>query len=210
MSTIILLLMLLLSASSCADLQQDEEELPQEHYDGRSFYFLGTLFRRWRDRWLAFQNPAPLYAGPAYPINGYYNCPPFGCNPAAIEPQPGFYPTYYATPLQQQQQQAQGNSNVYIYQTDQNSGISPYGSGFFGPARQPMPLIPPPPPPPSLQPPPHLPPPPAPMLPPVASSSPQASASGSSSFGFGSGPIPVAVPMPVPSCGPNPLSCALG
>ncbi|XP_034488500.1 uncharacterized protein LOC117792454, partial [Drosophila innubila] len=152
MSTLILWLTLLFSAISCADLQQDEEEVPQEHYDGRSFFFLGTLFRRWRDRWLAFHNPAPLYAGAVFPINGYYNCPSFGCNPAVIGPQPGFYPTYYATPLQQQQQQqAQGNSNVYIYQTDQNSAssgsISPYGPGFFGPAQQLQPLIPPPPPP---------------------------------------------------------------
>ncbi|EDW68218.2 uncharacterized protein Dvir_GJ24593 [Drosophila virilis] len=130
MSTLILLLLLLLAASS-ADMQQDAEddyEAQPENFDGRSFFFLGTLFRRWRDRWLALQNPAPLYAGAAFPLNGYFNCPSYGCNPAAIGPQPGgFYPTYYVSPLQQQQQQqqqAQGNSNVYIYQTDQNTGSS--------------------------------------------------------------------------------------
>ncbi|XP_064550278.1 uncharacterized protein LOC135436572 isoform X1 [Drosophila montana] len=204
MSTLILLLLLLLAASS-ADMQQDAEddyEAQPENFDGRSFFFLGTLFRRWRDRWLAFQNPAPLYAGAAFPLNGYFNCPSYGCNPAAIGPQPGgFYPAYYVSPLQQQQQQqqqqqAQGNSNVYIYQTDQNTGSSvaspPYGPGFFGPARQPTPLAPPAPRP--------LPLPPPAMLPP-ATPPPQASAS---SFGFGAGPVPV------PGCGPNPMACALG
>ncbi|KAH8311875.1 hypothetical protein KR044_008347, partial [Drosophila immigrans] len=194
-----LLLLMLLSAICCADLQQeDEEELQPELHDGRSFFFLGTLFRRWRDRWLAFHNPAPLYAGAAFPINGYYNCPPYGCNPAGIAPQPGYYPAYYGSSLQQQQQQqqqqqAQGNSNVYIYQTDQNSASSgnvpPYGSGFFGPARQPTPLLPPASSPPLPQPPPRpmpLPPAPPPLPPQVSASS--------GSFGFGALPLPVPLP----------------
>ncbi|KAH8409855.1 hypothetical protein KR222_010556, partial [Zaprionus bogoriensis] len=149
----VLMLLLLLYTINCAELQPDAQQhyeplqyAPEPaHMDGRSFFFLGTLFRRWRDRWLAFHNPAPLYTGAAFPINGYYNCPPYGCNPAAIGPQPGYYPAYYGTPLQQQQQQqqAQGNSNVYIYQSDQNNaasaGMTPYGPGFLGPARQPLP-----------------------------------------------------------------------
>ncbi|XP_060649440.1 splicing factor 1 [Drosophila nasuta] len=216
MSSLMLLLLMLLSAICCADLQQDEqEELQPEHYDGRSFFFLGTLFRRWRDRWLAFHNPAPLYAGAAFPINGYYNCPPFGCNPAGIGPQPGYYPPYYGSSLQQQQQQqqqAQGNSNVYIYQTDQNSASSatgsmpPYGSAFLGPARQPTPLLPPSSSSPQAPPFPPLPPlPPRPIPLPPATLPPQVSASssgGGSSFGFGAVPLPV--PLPVAGC------CALG
>ncbi|XP_023171062.2 sulfated surface glycoprotein 185 isoform X2 [Drosophila hydei] len=206
-----ILLMLLFLVACLADMQQDESEDYQaqpEHLDGRSFFFLGTLFRRWRDRWLAFHTPAPLYAGAAFPLNGYFNCPSYGCNPAAIGPQPGgFYPAYYAPPIpqqpqqQQQHQQAQGNSNVYIYQTDQNQASSasnpPFGPGFFGPARQPTPLAPPPPRPLPLPPPPQLP-----QLPP-ALPPPQASAS---SFGFGPGPGTV----PAPACGPNSLPCAFG
>ncbi|EDV93789.1 splicing factor, proline- and glutamine-rich [Drosophila grimshawi] len=201
-----LLLMLCLTAASCSDVAQDADEdyEPQaENFDGRSFFFLGTLFRRWRDRWMAFHNAAPLYAGAAFPINGYFNCPSYGCNPAAIGPQPGgYYPAYYAAPLQpqpqqqqqQQQQHAQGNSNVYIYPSDQH-GIPPYGPGFPGPTRQPPPLSPPPPLP--------LPLPPPTLLPPSLPASPQAGAS-SFGFGFGSGPIPL------PGCGTNPMACALG
>ncbi|TDG49553.1 hypothetical protein AWZ03_004044 [Drosophila navojoa] len=196
------------------DANEDDQEQP-EHIDGRSFFFLGTLFRRWRDRWLAFHGSAPLFAGAAFPLNGYFNCPSYGCNPAAIGPQPGgFYQTYYASPIppqpqqqqqQQQHQQAQGNSNVYIYQSDQNMASSvpqpPYGPGFFGPARQPTPLTPPPPRPLPLP----LPPPaPLPLLP-SAMPPPQGSAS---SFGFGPGPGPGTVPLP--ACGPNSLSCAFG
>ncbi|XP_033149815.1 uncharacterized protein LOC108601307 [Drosophila busckii] len=149
----LLFLLLILTGICYADMQQqyDDAEPQPVPIDGRSFFFLGTLFRRWRDRWLAYNNPAPMYAGAAFPINGYFNCPAYGCNPASIRPQPGYYPAYYATPLQQQQQQqqqqqAQGNSNVYIYQTDQNSVSSssmpppPYGPGYFGPMRPPAPL----------------------------------------------------------------------
>lgn len=220
----ILLFLLLCTAARYAELQsnngqEDYQPIePQpEHIDGRSFFFLGTLFRRWRDRWIAFHNPAPLFAGPAYPINGYYNCPSYGCNPAAIAPQPGFYsPAYYAASMPQQppqqQQAAQGNSNVYIYQADQNNaagtaGMSPpaYGPGYFGPARQPLPQGPPFPMPPASSSPsfplPALSPT-APVLPP-ASSPPQASAS---SFGFASGPL-----LPASGCGgPNLMSCGLG
>lgn len=211
----ILLLMLLFGASYC-ELQEDYQpgSPPQpEHMDGRSFFFLGTLFRRWRDRWLAFHNPAPLYAGPAYPINGYYNCPAYGCNPATIGPQPGFYPAYYAAPMPpqtQQSQAAQGNSNVYIYQADQNNAAgaagmappTPYGPGFFSPARQPLPQAPAFPASSSFPLPAALPPPPPAMPQPSAPSPPQASAS---SYGFASGPI-----LPGAGCGPNLMSCALG
>lgn len=206
---------MLLFSASYGELQEDYPQSPPqpEHMDGRSFYFLGTLFRRWRDRWLAFHNPAPLYAGPAYPINGYYNCPSYGCNPATIGPQPGFYPAYYAAPMPQQTQAqaAQGNSNVYIYQADQNNAAGaagmaplqpPYGPGLFSPARQPLPQAPAFPPPSSSFPmPPALPPPPA-MPQPPASTPPQASAS---SYGFASGPI-----LPGAGCGPNLMFCALG
>ncbi|KAH8369357.1 hypothetical protein KR009_008849, partial [Drosophila setifemur] len=138
--SVIQLIFLLILAGSRGALESDSDPDPDqskgpEPIDGRSFFFLGTLFRRWRNRWMAYHNPDPLFAGPAYPITGYYNCPPYGCNPAAIGPQPGYYTTpggFYTMPLNQQQ--AQGNSNVYIYQNDQNSASAstPLGYGYIG------------------------------------------------------------------------------
>ncbi|XP_022216230.1 uncharacterized protein LOC111070173 [Drosophila obscura] len=165
---------------------QDDFEMdpPPEPIDGRSFFFLSTLFRRWRNRWMSYHSPDPLFAGAAYPINGYYNCPIYGCNPATIGPQPGYYSrpgSFY--PLSQQQQQAQGNSNVYIYQTDQNTANSgsgspavPFGYGNFGagsPLRPGQASIPPPPPP---------------ILPPLSMGG---ASAGAASYGPGQGPIPI-------------------
>ncbi|KAH8330506.1 hypothetical protein KR067_004225 [Drosophila pandora] len=152
MSVLQLVFLLILAGSRGAleaqiDSDLDESSGP-EPVDGRSFFFLGTLFRRWRNRWMAYHNPDPIFAGPSYPVSGYYNCPVYGCNPAAIGPQPGYYAPppggFYTTPLNQQQ--AQGNSNVYIYQSDQNSatGSNPLGYGYFG-GGSPPPLGPPPP-----------------------------------------------------------------
>ncbi|EDW81464.1 uncharacterized protein Dwil_GK12084 [Drosophila willistoni] len=203
------LLLLLLAAiySSAAELEMEDNyemsENPPEPIDGRSFFFFGQIFRRWRDRWLAYHNAPPLYAGPAFPLNGYYNCPPYGCNPSAIAPQPGFYPQYvngyYPTPLQQQQA-AQGNSNVYIYQNDPTTATSSgtsYGVGYFGGSGTSLPQ-------PSLPypSPGGLPP----ILPPMGG--PQAG-SGSGSYGLGStvGASPVGCIPPAPGAS---VACAMG
>ncbi|EDV42104.1 uncharacterized protein Dana_GF17178 [Drosophila ananassae] len=153
MSVLQLVFLLVLAGSREAleaQMDSDLDESPgPEPVDGRSFFLLGTLFRRWRNRWMAYHNPDPIFAGPSYPVSGYYNCPVYGCNPAAIGPQPAYYAPppggFYTTPLNQQQQ-AQGNSNVYIYQSDQNSatGSNPLGYGYFG-GGSPPPLGPPPP-----------------------------------------------------------------
>ncbi|XP_017046809.1 uncharacterized protein LOC108091934 [Drosophila ficusphila] len=189
---------MLILASSRGDVE-NEVELDDDHpsrpepIDGRSFFFLGTLFRRWRNRWMAYQNPDPMFAGPAYPITGYYNCPAYGCNPAVIGPQPGYYANpvgFYTMPLNQQQ--AQGNSNVYIYQSDQNSASagSPLGYGYLngvsplGPA---SPL-----PPPSRIPPPS-------GIPPLSTAS--ASAGGYSGPETGPGQRPGLFPIPLPQLG---------
>ncbi|XP_001359555.2 uncharacterized protein [Drosophila pseudoobscura] len=188
-------LCVLLLAVVCSSAEIDRDEQPDfetepgapEPIDGRSFFFLGTLFRRWRNRWMAYHSADPLFAGAAYPINGYYNCPIYGCNPAAIGPQPGYYsrPGGSFNPLNQQQQ-AQGNSNVYIYQTDQNAANSgsgsgspavPLGYGYFGVG---SPLRPPPP------------------LPPSSMGGASASAG---SYGLGPGQGPVPIPIPVPQFG---------
>ncbi|KAH8280057.1 hypothetical protein KR018_002650 [Drosophila ironensis] len=156
MSVLPLVFLLILASSRGAledemDAEEDQNSRPVP-IDGRSFYFLGTLFRRWRNRWMALHSPDPLFAGPAYPMAGYYNCPVYGCNPATIGPQPGYYAPpagFYTTPLNPQQ--AQGNSNVYIYQNDQNTASAgsapPLGYGYFGggsPLRPATPLAPPP------------------------------------------------------------------
>ncbi|XP_017118684.1 uncharacterized protein LOC108140462 [Drosophila elegans] len=159
--------------------------------DGRSFFFLGNLFRRWRNRWMAFHSPDPLFAGPVYPITGYYNCPVYGCNPSTIGPQPGYYNTpggFYTMPLNQQQ--TQGNSNVYIYQSDQNSAsaASPLGYGYgygVSPLRPPKPL--------------PLPPPGA--LPPSTVGTASASAGGYSGPELGPGQRPGLFPIPLPQLG---------
>ncbi|SPP83908.1 uncharacterized protein LOC117586395 [Drosophila guanche] len=190
-----ILAVLLLASFSSAELHGDDEQDIEmdpspEPIDGRSFFFLGTLFRRWRNRWMAYHSSDPLFAGAAYPINGYYNCPIYGCNPAAIGPQPGYYSrpgSFY--PLTQQQQQAQGNSNVYIYQTDQNTATSgtgapavPLGYGYFGagsphrPGQAPIP----------------------PILPPLSAGG---SSAGAGSYGLGPGQGPGPGPIPIPQFG---------
>ncbi|XP_017023432.1 uncharacterized protein [Drosophila kikkawai] len=180
------------AVESEGDPDLDVESSGPEPIDGRSFFFLGTLFRRWRNRWMAYHNPDPLFAGPAYPISGYYNCPIYGCNPAAIGPQPGYYTApggFYTTPLNQQQ--AQGNSNVYIYQSDQNSASAgaPLGYGYFGGGSPLRPGAP-------------LPPPPSGILPPSTMGAASASATGYNlgpsgpSAGAGQRPVPLPIPLP--------------
>ncbi|XP_016959977.1 uncharacterized protein LOC108031251 [Drosophila biarmipes] len=173
------------------DFDGEDQHSAPEPIDGRSFFFLGSLFRRWRNRWMAYHNPDPMFAGPAYPISGYYNCPVYGCNPAAIGPQPGYYATpagFYTMPLNQQQ--AQGNSNVYIYQSDQNSASAggPLGYGYIGGVSPLGPATPLPLPPPGL-------------TPPSTINTASASASGYSRPGGGPGQRPGPFPIPLPQLG---------
>jgi len=188
-------LLILVNSSGSEEIEMDmdgeDQHFRPEPIDGRSFYFLGTLFRRWRNRWMAYHNPDPMFAGPAYPITGYYNCPVYGCNPAAIGPQPGFYATpagFYTMPLNQQQ--AQGNSNVYIYQSDQNSASAggPLGYGYIGGVSPLGPATP-------------LPLPPSGLTPPSTINTASASASSYPGPGAGSGQRPGPFPIPLPQLG---------
>lgn len=193
----ILFLLILVNSNGSQKTDLDVDEEPDhtgpEPIDGRSFFFLGTLFRRWRNRWMASHNPDPIFAGPAYPISGYYNCPVYGCNLAAIGPQPGYYATpagFYTMPLNQQQ--AQGNSNVYIYQSDQNSATSgsPMGYGYLSGASP-------------IRPAPPFPPPSPGMPPPTSVGTVQASAGGYSGPGAGPGQRPGPFPIPFQYPGMN-------